>query len=253
MFWLSIFSSTYKITDAKSAHPQFFPSHSALIPQLWTSCLGKSSSCEDRVGGLSCSSLSLLAKSLCIPDAPSICPYLPSRSSFSKLVPCSECAPRLSTTASSSFLCWAQTHYTLENHRHGVSWTWNNTFVVSFPILRLFYNLHLFIPLTEVNEKLNLKTWSTSDLLQGMQPFPLREIRARSHLHQSPNTKASRTLCCDCHPAYVSLVKEDQRREMEKKGEAIRHPSIHLACTKEHRVNPIPDDSRRRRRTHWTN
>lgn len=128
------FSSTYKITDAKSTHPQFFPSHSALIPQLWTSCLGKSSSCEDRVGGLSCSSLSLLTKSFCIPDAPSICPYLPSRSSFSKLVPCSECAPRLSTTASSSFLCWAQTHYKLENHRNSVFLNVKYTFVVSFPI-----------------------------------------------------------------------------------------------------------------------
>lgn len=133
MFWLSIFSSTCKITDAKSTHPQFFPSHSALIPQLWTSCLGKSSSCKDRVGGLSCSSLSLLAKSFCIPDAPGICPYLPSRSSFSKLVPCSECAPRLSTTASSSFLCWAQTHYISENHRNSVSWTWSNTLLFLFP------------------------------------------------------------------------------------------------------------------------
>lgn len=139
MFWLSIFSSTYKITDAKSTHPQFFPSHSALIPQLWTSCLRKSSSCEDRVGGLSCSSLSLLAKSFCIPDAPSICPYLPSRSSFSKLVPCSECAPRLSTTASSSFLCWAQIHYILENHTNGVSWTWN-THLFLFPFRLSFAN-----------------------------------------------------------------------------------------------------------------
>lgn len=34
MFWLSMFFSGYEITDAKSAHPQFFTSHSALIFQL---------------------------------------------------------------------------------------------------------------------------------------------------------------------------------------------------------------------------
>lgn len=73
MFWLSMFFSGYEITDAKSAHPHFFTSHSALIFQLWTSCQEESSSSKDGVGGLSCSSLSLL-DAFCIPDAFSVCP-----------------------------------------------------------------------------------------------------------------------------------------------------------------------------------
>lgn len=70
------------------------------------SCREESSSREDRVGGLSCSSLLALWHLQRSRHIVSV--HVPSRSSCSKLVLCWDRVPPLSTTASSSFLC--QTH-----------------------------------------------------------------------------------------------------------------------------------------------
>ena len=108
-FYLSFFSG-YKITDEKSAHPQCFTSYSTHIFQLCKSCWEESSSCKDGVGGLSCSSLSLLEGFFLFFafQLHSVYDHVPSRSSFSKLVPCWDLVPCLSTTASSSFFCRTQ-------------------------------------------------------------------------------------------------------------------------------------------------
>lgn len=71
LFWLSVFFSGYEITDANSAHPQFLPPTLRLSLNYEKSCQEERSSCKDRVGGLSCSSLSLL-KAFCTPDAFSV-------------------------------------------------------------------------------------------------------------------------------------------------------------------------------------
>lgn len=63
--------SGYEITDANSAHPQFLPPTLLLSLNYEKSCQEESSSSKDRVGGLSCSSLSLL-EAFCIPDAFSV-------------------------------------------------------------------------------------------------------------------------------------------------------------------------------------
>lgn len=93
----------------------FFTSHSALIFQLWTSCQEESGSCKNGVGGLSCSSLLGLDVFFAF-QMHSVSLHVPSRSSFSKLVPCWDPVPRLSTTASSSFLCWTHSHEQAQTH-----------------------------------------------------------------------------------------------------------------------------------------
>lgn len=63
------------------------------------------------MGGFDCKKPFLYSKkeNLCASQVQALLrPRLPSRSSFWKFVPCRERAPPLSTTASSSFLCWTK-------------------------------------------------------------------------------------------------------------------------------------------------
>lgn len=115
-------SSSYNRTDT---HPQFFASHSALTSQLWTSRLGiKIMQLQGHPSGWYRlqKAVPLLKKKKTFVHlrCRSFCgPRLPSRSSFWKLVPCRERSPPLSTTASSSFLCWTkQCRSTISNSCH---------------------------------------------------------------------------------------------------------------------------------------
>lgn len=115
-------------------------------------------------------------------------PRLPSRSSFWKLVPCRERAPPLSTTASSSFLCWTkQRCTTISSACHAfqirAKLTARPTFAHPLP-QRPTHTL--------LQQK---KTHSCSTT----------EIRAESSSSSAFAAKASRT---GGHPDYVNLVKE---------------------------------------------
>lgn len=89
--------------------------HSFLPPTLLLSfnyiksCQEAGSSCKDGVGGLSRSSPQQL-EALFVFQMRSWSVHVPSRSSFSKLVPCWLRIPPRSTTASSSLLCWTRTN-----------------------------------------------------------------------------------------------------------------------------------------------
>lgn len=97
---------------------------------------------------------------------------LPSRSSFWKLVPCRERSPPLSTTASSSFLCWTkQCCAQISNTCHECQ-----------VCAKLTANIHFPTPSHSCQHPL-FRSWSKAEFQSLIHPQPLRLEQGR-HLHQ---------------------------------------------------------------------